>query len=56
MDKEKQWYEAGKKAARKGFDRISPYYENPKADKFFFLGHDGEKFPEELEKPQTFKD
>lgn len=38
-------YEAGKKANRYRFARLSPYYERPALDKFWFAGFDGEALP-----------
>lgn len=38
--------EAGKKARKQGFGRVTPYYEKPALDKFWFGGYDGKTFGE----------
>lgn len=42
----KQAYERGKTAKSKKFMRVSPFYEEPDADKYWFAGFDGRKLEE----------
>lgn len=39
-------YQKGKDARRKGWERLSPYYNQPQADKYFYAGWDGKPFEE----------
>lgn len=39
-----KWYDSGANAKKKGYSRISPFYERPTADYFFYCGFDGVKF------------
>lgn len=45
-------FDSGKKAKVRGFARISPYYEDALADKFWFAGFDGLQF-DEIGKEET---
>ena len=37
-------YTAGKNAKHKGWERLSPYYNKPKLDEYFYKGFDNEPF------------
>jgi ribosome modulation factor len=39
-------YDAGRSARQKGFARVCPYYEEPKAEKYWLAGYDNIDFKE----------
>lgn len=39
-------YDSGRASKNKGLMRVSPYYENEKADKYWYAGYDGVEFDE----------
>jgi len=39
-------FESGESAKKRGFFRVSPFYEDARADAYFFAGYDGKKFEE----------
>lgn len=40
-ERRKRAHAAGAKAKHQGMERVSPYYERPMLDRFFFGGYDG---------------
>jgi hypothetical protein len=45
----KMAYLSGKSAKKQGFARVTPYYEAPKSDHFWFAGYDGKTMEEAIE-------
>jgi len=50
----KDYYDAGAKARRKGFMRVTPYYQQPRADYWWLAGFDGVEFFEAESKQPEF--
>lgn len=48
-EKQQKWYQAGLRAAKRGYGDISPFYENATADYFFKCGYTGTSFEEAQE-------
>lgn len=48
-EKQQKWYQAGLRAAKRGYGDISPFYENATADYFFKCGYAGTSFAEAQE-------
>ena len=52
----KEAYDAGAKAKRSGFMRVTPYYEQARADYWWLAGFDGVDFDKAAEEQPDFWD
>lgn len=52
----KEAYDAGAKAKRQGFERVTPYYNQPRSDYWWLAGFDGVEFFEAEQKQPEFEE